>query len=277
MKIRLVILIFLALLVIFATFFTIFHYRHSLTNQYDEYIIRHSLMRDNPELKPVDPAIVKALISVRTNFTARISGNDGEVGLMYIPLDGTERFKDFHGEKDFVLTDTENKKDYALVCPNRMFSNHPNHNELFTRTARRLCPVCNSRLIEALFDPEINIRVGTWYLGYINSYLHENIDGITDEQAFDFSIVIFSNGLNVILADIENQLENKLKEKMKETAGTVPEDVVLHYLKSYMEMVLRSENIMRQVRTIKKQAEKYRPGLVKKARILGISLPAEFQ
>ena len=277
MKIRLFILIFLALLVIFAAFFTIYYYTHSINDQYDEYIIRHSLMRNNPELKPVDPAIVKALISIRSNFTARIAGNYGEVGLMYIPVDGTERFKDFHGEKDFVLTDAENKKEYALVCPNRMFSNHPNHNELFTRTARRLCPVCNYRLIEALFDPEINIRVGTWYLGYINSYLRENVDGITDEEVSDFSIVAFSNGLNVILADIENQLESRLKEKLKESGGTVPEDVVLHYLKSYMETALRNENIMRQIQTVKKRAEQYRHGLAKKARTLGIQLPSEFQ
>ena len=273
MRVRLLVLILLGIIVIFAGLFSVYYYRHGNQDQYDEYIIKYSMMKDNPELNPVDPAIVKAIISLRTNFRARIAGNEGEMGLMFVPKDGAEKFKDFHGEKDFVLTDAENNKDFGLVCPNRVFPTHTNKLEVFSRAVRKPCPVCQARVIEALLDPEINIKVGAWYLAYLNSYLHENIEDISETQALDFSLIIFNSGLAPILADIETQLAEKFQDKMKEPGMTVPEDVVLLYMKSYMEKALQSENLMREIQSIKKRAEKFRPGLENKARKMGIKLP----
>ena len=59
---------------------------------------------------------------------------------------------------------------------------------------------------------------------------------------------------------------------MKSANEDVPEDVVLGYLKQYMKAVLKSESAIRNIKTIKENAEEYRPNLEKKSRKMGIPI-----
>ena len=272
MKARLAILIFIGLLVITAAIISICIYKRSIQNQYDEYIIKYSQMENEPALKPVDAAIVKAIISARTNFTARFVGENDEMGLCLIPKDGLEKFLDFHNTDDFIAVSADNKKEYGLACPNRIFPNHKNQPAVSPRGTRAFCPVCNSRMVQELFDPEINIRIGTWYLAFLNAYIKENIDGLSDEDASTYSILVFGTGLETILANIETQLRTTMKEKTGESTQDLPPEVVIRYLKQYLDAALENKQLLDNIQSIKKRAEKYRPGLKKKAESMGIEL-----
>ncbi len=259
MKIKVAILFIIGVLVVAFTVFSVYYYRIGRNDQYDEYILKYSKLEGEPGLKPVDPAIVKAIISVRTNFNPFITGPNGEKGLMSIPEEGVEKFKDYHGEGDFIIVTPENEKKLGYVCPNRHFPDHKKAHELYFRAVN--CPVCGRRTVEAIIDPEVNARIGTWYLAYITAYIEENIEGIDGEDLLNFSIFVYLSGLETLFTDIEAQLRSRVKG----FENGVPREATIRALKPYLDSVLRVEQVRADIDKIKKEAERFRPRLEKKA------------
>jgi len=240
MKIRIALLIVIGIGIIGASVFSVFYYNRGREGQYDELILRYSTLEGEPGLEPVDPAVVKAIIHVRTNFSPFVTGANGERGLMFIPKDGVEKFMGFHGNGDYVIVNAENEKEFGFVCPNRSFPNHKDVQKLYPRAVT--CPVCDRRTVEAIFDWEANIKIGTWYLAYATAYLKENIEGIDDEKLLDYSIEAYSYGL----------------ETFERVTGGLKDFSQVEQLRPDMER-------------IKAEAERFRPRLEKRARKLGLS------
>lgn len=242
MRIRVALLIVTVILIAVGAVFSVIYYNHGREGQYDELILRYSKLEGEPGLEPVDPAVVKSLIYVRTNFGQRLRGPNDERGLMLVPKDGAEKFMDFHGNSDYVIVNPDNEKEFGFVCPNRGFPNHKNAQKLYLRAVRCPVPVCRAITMEAIFDWEANIRIGTWYLAYVTADLKENIEGIDDERLLDYSIDAYVYGLDTFV---------------QATGG----------LKNFSQVEKDRPDIER----IKREAEKFRPRLEKRARKLSLS------
>ena len=241
MRTRLILLIIICVLIPAVIVFSVFYYKRGRQDQFDEYILKHSKLENEPGFGPVDPAIVKAIIAIRTDFTRFRTGSNGEKGLMFIPVEGVEKFIEFHGHENFIVRNLENELELGYVCLNRSFPNHDGAEKVFSRSGN--CPVCGRATVRAIFDWETNIQIGIWYLAYVTEYLREITEDLDDEQLTYYAIVSYSYGLEMIekasrgFTDFE-QLDRLLKDEAK--------------------------NIER----IKEKADEFRPRLKKKAQKL---------
>ncbi len=266
MRIRVALLIVTVILIAVGAVFSVIYYDHGREGQYDEYILKYSKLEGEPGLEPVDPAVVKAIMYVTTNFVPSARGPNDERGLMLVPKEGVEKFMDSHGNgDDYIIINPQNEKELGFVCPNRSFPNHKNAQKLYPRADR--CPVCGKRTVEAIFDWEANIRIGTWYLAHITAYLKKNVEGIDEEELLSFSIFAYTNGLETVFADIEARLKKQIEDPDKD----IPREVIIRSLRPYMEGMLNRQQLRADIERIKREAEKFRPRLEKRARKLDLS------
>jgi hypothetical protein len=158
---RLALLIVVAVLIVAGAAGSYYHYRCWRESRYDELIIETAAKHG------VDPALVKALIKVQTNFAPGAETNDGSRGLLLVPPRVAEKYREAH-----------NRGPWGYICVHRHFRNHdPSKPEQFTSSEPGVCkaPGCDQPLIDELRDPETNIEVACWYLGQATRMLKDEV------------------------------------------------------------------------------------------------------
>ncbi len=257
MNVKLIFLIGVALIIAGFCVFSVVYYRSEQDNQHDEYIIKHSALKEVPTdvggltLTPVDPSIVKGMI-----FSFRKFPRAERIGLMFVKEDGFERFRDiisreeFQEEYGYVRRDKDDreKREFGYVCINRDFRNHKRSKQKIFRTAGRRCNVCGRPVVLAKSDPEINIKIGTWYLAFVTAYLRENIEGIDKDKLVDYSIGAYLVGLD------------QVDEAVTDRRGLGP----------FLEKLIDEKGGREHIERIKKEAARFRPGLAKKVEKAGM-------
>ncbi len=179
---RLVLLIAVAVLIVAGAAGSYYHYQSWRENRYDDLIIEAAKHHD------VDPALVKALIKVQTdfNFAARIEEDDSR-GLLLVPKRVALEYLEAH-----------EREAWGYICMHRHFRNHdPNKPEEFTSDKHGTCKArgCNQRLIDELRDPETNLEIGCWYLGKARRILRIFKPDQTAEELRKLLVVAYRWGL----------------------------------------------------------------------------------
>ena len=236
MKARLVILLVISVVVILGLILVSLKvYSIGQTSRFDDYILQLSkLGPDRSYLDEVHPAIVKAIISRRTGFRLLtqngepIRGERGEVGLMYVPEEAFQRYMDYHVNEPFYVTRPGGKKEFAYVCVNRDMANHDKARVVYESKATK-CPVCGQTPVNAMVDPAVNIRVGTWYLAYVTAYLKENTEGLSEWKIKEYAVEAFSVGLETFKKATKDLTDFSELEK----ARRVDMDKIMNLAKEY--------------------------------------------
>jgi len=178
---RLALLIVLAAAVVAGAAGSYYHFQSWRENRYDDFIIEAA--KDHN----VDPALVKALIKVQTDFGADAQVGDSQ-GLLLIPPRVADLYLEAHG-----------RTDWGFTCVNRHFRNHdPNKPEQYTSAVERACraPGCNAQLTEELKDPATNIEVGCWFLDQAQGPIRQRYEAPPDARVPpDLLVVAYRWGL----------------------------------------------------------------------------------
>lgn len=158
---RLVLLIVVAVVIVGGAGGSYYHYRCWRETRYDEMIAEVAAKHD------VDPALVKALIKVQTNFGPGARTEDGSQGLLLVRPRVAEDYRVAH-----------NRGPWGYICVHRRFRNHdPNKPEQYTSSDEGTCkaPGCGQPLINELRDPETNMEVACWFLGEAMRMLRDEV------------------------------------------------------------------------------------------------------
>jgi len=160
---RLAILISVAVVILGGAAASYYHHRWWRDHRYDEMIIEAANRHH------VDPALVKALVDVQSEFSFNAFIEDeGTItarGLMLVPNHVADSYLAWHGR------DT-----WRHICMHRHFPNHdPSKPEQFTSDEEGTCeaPGCGWPLVHELIDPETNLEVGCWFLARFRETLRE--------------------------------------------------------------------------------------------------------
>jgi hypothetical protein len=158
---RLALLIVVAVAIVGGAAGSYYHYRCWHKGRYDDMIIEAATAHG------IDPALVKALIKVQTNFRFGATTEDGSRGLLLVSPRVAEAYREAHG-----------REAWGYICMHRHFRNHdPNKPEQFTSSEPGSCqaPGCKQLLIDELRDPETNLEVGCWFLSYAAWMLRDKV------------------------------------------------------------------------------------------------------
>ena len=182
---RLAILIGVAVVILGGAAASYYHYWSWRDHRYDDMIIEAANRHH------IDPALVKALVKVQTDFAfSAITEDEGTItarGLMLVPNHVADSYLAWHG-----------RDKWGYICMHRHFPNHdPTKPEQFTSDEEGACeaPGCGWPLVQELIDPETNLEVGCWFLSQFRETLREAEPDRNPGELTIWALVAFRYGV----------------------------------------------------------------------------------